>query len=116
MSLHVKSLTISPEIARERNLAELMETANSALIDVLGTSAPLVDVEWTAATDDRGLRLLVLSMSDGTETRSAAFAPDEFQDDPRLRRRLYSLWGDLLQVRLDQEFRELRQAVKVLGE
>ena len=55
----------------------------------------------------QGRTLYRLTIRDFTGEVSTDFAPDELQNPLHMRVRLYRLWGDLLQVRNNQQHQEV---------
>jgi hypothetical protein len=109
-----KRLVVSEATSSDSAMQRLIDHGNEALADVLGGSAPLVEVQWGVVRDDRDRALIELTLRDWTGDVTARFAPWEFADDARLGRRLYSLWGDLLQKQSRIRFREMQEAVRQL--
>lgn len=115
-STSLQKVEFSPEIEQDAQLKSRLRRASDALAQVVGTSAARVRARWKLATDEQGRSVVELELSDslGAGTVSTEFAGDEFDNHWHLRRRLYSLWGDLLQHRSQRQFKELREAVEQL--
>lgn len=108
----LKSITVDDSISNDPTLAPLVAHANQLLPDVLGQSAPQVEADWRFGLDEKGRKLLVLTLSDLDGKVPGRFAPDELSDVWHLRGRLHALWGKLLQVRSQRLLRELHEAVE----
>ncbi len=108
-----KNVQIAPEAAEWKSEVEL---ANNVLCEVLGRSSQLVNVDWQVSKDARARTMLRLKLDDPFGDAQTDFAPDEFKDDAHLRRRLYSLWGDVLQQKAEQKMQELQLAVQQWSE
>ncbi len=74
-------------------------SGSEVLRGVLGQSAGLVKEKWSLEVDARDRELIVLKIWDWTGAVEYKFAPQELDNFSHLERRLYRLWGDLLQVR-----------------
>lgn len=81
-----------------RSLLAGVKKANQILRDVIGPSDEKVSVNWQIAPDNHKphLRLIIAKPPDEIK---AKIAPEEFQDENRLRGTLIRLWGDVLEVR-----------------
>ncbi|HJT76798.1 MAG TPA: hypothetical protein VJ739_06310 [Gemmataceae bacterium] len=89
----------------------LLQEATDRLEEVLGESAGLVSAEWDRTQDARGRVLYRLRLSDFTGQVSATFTHEELQSPGHMRFRLLGLWGDLLQMRSDEQVKKLQQLV-----
>ena len=76
-----------------------ISAGSEALRRVLGQSTDLVRDEWSIKADERGREYVSLRLSDWTGAVEYKFAPEELTHPAHLERRLYRLWGDLLQIR-----------------
>ena len=102
----------SPEARQWADGLTLVEQASTHLADILGPkSSQLVKAEWNRVQDHQGRTLYRLTIRDFSEVVSTDFSPDELQNPLHTRFRLSRLWGDLLQVRNDQE----HQKVKIIS-
>ena len=87
----------------------LLEQAAALLTDILGPqSSEHVKAEWHRLQDHKGRTLYRLTIRDFTGQVSTDFAPDELQNPLHMRVRLYRLWGDLLQVRNNQQHQQVQ--------
>jgi len=99
----------SPEIRQCAEGLTLVESASSLLAEILGPqSSQVVTAEWTVVKDRRGRAGYRLTIRDFTGEVSTDFATDELQNLLHLRFRLARLWGDLLQVRNDQQHQQVQ--------
>src|SRR3954447_25544501 len=71
--------------------------ANKVLESELGPAAGRVTADWSLTHDERNRPLLMLVLSDATESASTQFSAEELADNYRVQARLQHLWGDLLQ-------------------
>jgi hypothetical protein len=110
-----KSITVSEAVHTDAELVRLVERGKAALAEVLGESSPMVEVRWDVVRDDRDRAVVELTLRDWTGEVSTRFAAWEFENDARLLRRLYSLWGDLLQLQSRIRLREMQEAVNSLS-
>lgn len=69
-----------------------------------------VTAEWDRTRDPHGGPAYVLRLSDWTGAASAVLGPNDLQPTNVLWARLYSLWGDLLQIRSHRLVREMLEA------
>jgi hypothetical protein len=98
---------------REWDGFKLLEQASILLAEVLGPqSAALVKAEWNRVQDPNGRMVYRLTIRDFTGEVSTDFTLDELQNPLHMRFRLPRLWGDLLQVRNNQQ----HQQVQVLSD
>lgn len=87
----------------------LLEQASNLLAAILGPqSSQLVKAEWNCVQDHQGRTVYRLTIRDFTGEVYTDFAPDELQNPLHLRVRLYRLWGDLLQVRNNQQHQQVQ--------
>jgi hypothetical protein len=99
----------SPEAQRWADGLTLLEQASTLLSDILGPqSSQLVKAEWNRVQDHQGRKLYRLTIRDFTGEVFTDFAPDELQNPLHMRVRLYRLWGDLLQVRNNQQHQQVQ--------
>jgi hypothetical protein len=89
----------------------LLQQATARLEEILGPSADLVSAEWDRIEDERGRPLYTLAIRDFTGRVEARFAPEELAHPVHVRARLYRLWGDLLQLRADEQHRKVQALV-----
>jgi hypothetical protein len=99
----------SPEVRQWADGVKLVEQASSLLADILGPqSSQLVKAAWNRVQDRQGRTLYRLTIRDFTGEVSTDFSPDELQNPLHMRFRLYRLWGDLLEVRNNQEHQQVQ--------
>jgi hypothetical protein len=103
----LKAVRYGYGVRQAGDLLALVSSANRVLSEVLGASAGLVSAEWDRTEDARGRPIVTLRLSDFTGAVTGTFAANELRSYPVLRNRLYSLWGDLLQVRNHRQLQEL---------
>lgn len=97
----------SQETRQETGL-KLLEQASTLLADILGPrSSQQVRAEWGRVQDRQGRTLYRLTIRDCTDEVATDFAPDELQNPPHMRVRMYRLWGDLLQIRNDKQHQQV---------
>ena len=105
---------ITPEAAEWKSEVEL---ATNVLCEVVGRSSQLVNVDWEVSKDYRDRTMLRLKLKDSFGSSAQTdFAPDEFKNDAHLRRRLYSLWGDVLQQKAERQMEKLQLAFQQRSE
>jgi hypothetical protein len=86
-----------------------VEQASNLLADILGPhSSQLVKATWSRVQDHQGRTLYRLTIRDFTGEVATDFAPDELENPPHMRVRLYRLWGDLLQIRNNQQHQQVQ--------
>ena len=104
----------------QSQLEQLVQNAECELRQILGSGRDFIVSKWEADRDAQGRDLLKLTLSDPASDVpakvEARFSPEEIDNDWHFRGRLYSLWGDLLQMESQGLLRNLRerhpQAVK----
>lgn len=95
--------------ARQSPDGFLLEQASALLADVLGPqSSQLVKAEWNRVQDHQGRTLYRLTIRDFTGEVSTEFAPDDLQNRLHMKVRLSRLWGDLLQIRNNQQHEQVQ--------
>lgn len=109
-----KGMTTSEEIRADAALKRLVDRGSDALLDVLGESAPLVDVRWDVGRDDRVGRFIEVRLRDATGEAAVRLPPGDFEDDPLLRLRLSSAWSTLLRAQSKICMREMKEAIRRL--
>jgi hypothetical protein len=109
-----KGVTTSDAIRDDAELKRLVDRGYDALLDVLGESAPLVDVRWDAGQDERGRRFIELTLRDWSGAVEARLVPEDFDDGLVLRLRLSALWRELLRAQSAIRVREMREAIRRL--
>lgn len=108
----MKDVTFDKGISSDDRLLSLAKESTNALEEVLGVSAGLVRAHWGVETDAKGRTLVTLRLSNFTgEEVEARFEPAELANALHRQTRLYRLWGDLLQVRLDRQLQRLKEPV-----
>jgi hypothetical protein len=109
-------LSMADEIKEVEEWRFAVERTNELLTDVLGASAPTVESNWDVSYDARKRPVIRLTLKDFTGSVSTTFAPGDLaRGGSHLERRLYSLWGDLLEKRSQWQLQELKEAVDRLG-
>jgi hypothetical protein len=106
----------SPKIRQEEGNLALLEQATSRLKEILGPTADLAEIEWDRTEDDRGRPFYTLTLRDLRDQAQADFSLEELKSAPYMRVRLYRLWGDLLQLRSDEQHRKVLELVAQLDE
>ena len=82
-----------------------LQQASVVLDDLLGPqSSGLVSAAWSTVVDLLGRTLYRLTIRDFTGEVFTDFAPDELRNPLHMRVRLNRLWGDLLQVQVNNSF------------
>jgi hypothetical protein len=116
----VMNVEISPELERELQddsvLKDGINRGTEWLTEVVADSPAPVYARWGIRRDETNRRLVELTLSDLTASKTTGFADDEFSREWHYKRRLYSLWGDVLQDRVRRLRQELREAVQQLDE
>jgi hypothetical protein len=98
----------SPEAAQWTDGLKLVEQASTLLAEILGPqSSEVVNAEWKRVQDHKGRPLYRLIIGDFTGNVSTDFTPADLQNPMHLKYRLYRLWGDLLQIRNDQQHQKV---------
>jgi hypothetical protein len=108
-----KGIATSEPIRADAELKRLVDRGSDVLVDILGESAPLVEVQWDVVQDDRGRRI-ELSLSDWSGTVMAHLVPKDFVDPLVLKLRLSALWRKLLRAQSVIRVREMREAIQRL--
>ena len=85
----------------------LLQQATKRLEEVLGPSGLWVKAEWDCTEDGRGKTICTLRVSDWEGEVVADFTPDELRVYGHDLYRWRRLWGDLLQIRSEQQLAEL---------
>ncbi len=99
----------SPDARQSADGLTLLEQASTLLADILGPqSSQLVTAEWNRVQDHQGRTLYRLTIRDFTGAVSTDFAPDDLQNRLHMKVRLSRLWGDLLQVRNNQQHEQVQ--------
>jgi hypothetical protein len=94
----------SPETREWAAGFTLLERASTLLASILPPqSSQLVKAEWSRVLDPQGRPLYRLTIRDFTGEASTDFSPDELQNALHMKVRLARLWGDLLQIRNNQQ-------------
>jgi hypothetical protein len=98
-----------PEVRQWAEGLRLLEQASTLLADILGPqSSQLVKAEWNRVQDHQGRTFYRLTLRDFTGEVSTDFTPDELQNPLHMKVRLSRLWGDLLQVRNNQQHQQVQ--------
>jgi len=103
----VTATVLKGKINQDSVLRRRIDAASHMLHDILRQSGVNTTVEWDLATDAAGQPIVTLTLSDFSGSVSATFEPEEFDEQTRLRGRLYRLFGDLLQIRTSRHYQEL---------
>jgi hypothetical protein len=88
-------------------LYTLAKKATELLGEVPGSNPWLVTAEWDRGEDDRSRAVVTLRLSDYTGSVTGVFDPKELESPSQTRKRLYRLWGDLLQARSHRQLQDL---------
>ena len=106
----MKAWELSDDIKADETLSGRVESYRPVLQDVLGQSAPLVEVRWSVVATGSGERCFNLTLSDWTYP-SGVDASFGMVDLPTtFDWKIHRLWGDLLQARNHQQLDELLEA------
>lgn len=101
------NVTYSQRAQQSQEARALLEQATALLEEILEQSAGVVKTEWDRNEDEKGRSLFTLRISDSTGSVSTVFDLQELASPKRMRVRLYRLWGQLLQTRVDKQLQEL---------
>lgn len=106
------SVIYSPEVRQVTDGMPLLEKASSLLSEVLGKwPSEQVKADWQRVEDFQGRAIYRLTLRDFTGEASTDFAPDELENPLHMKFRMYRLWGDLLQVRSDQQWLKVSEMI-----
>lgn len=98
----------SPEARQGADVLTLLEQASTLLPQILGPqSSQIVKAEWDRVQDHKGRTVYRLTIGDITGKVFTDFTPADLQNPMHLKYRLYRLWGDLLQIRNDQQHQKV---------
>jgi hypothetical protein len=97
------------ESARQSEEFARLQQATGYLEEALGKSAGQAKAEWDYQKANAGEDVYSLSLSHGGESAATTLTPEELQSRFGLRFRMFDLWGDLLELRQEREFQELRE-------
>jgi hypothetical protein len=103
----MKDVTYRFGIRQAPVLMGLAQEATKTLDEILGGDAPLISAEWDRGKGPRGSDLLVLTLSDGTDSAMRIFEPQELQSPSQRNIGLRLLWDDLLGIRSRKLLQEL---------
>lgn len=96
----MKSLKISEEILKDRELGPLVKQASEILERELGSSSSTVSASWIFGQEQgRPVVWLELSDFDSTGSVEGRFSRDDLKNPRQTAARIIRLWGDLLQTR-----------------
>ncbi|MGA7496377.1 MAG: hypothetical protein WBX00_06565 [Isosphaeraceae bacterium] len=101
----MKSVTIDPRIEADDRLLSLVDKANRLLESELGPSGDTVSASWQL--DERLEDNLWLEIEDWTGRVRTKFSLEELASPRQTSARLVRLWGDLLQVRAQEQIESL---------
>ncbi len=104
------NVTYSDQSKQGPEGSALLQQATRRLHAVLGPAAETVQAEWDRTQDPKGRPLYTLRISDGTDSVTASFAPDELESPFQAEFRLLRLWDNLLQKRNQRQLEELLKA------
>ena len=90
---------------------KLIQQATRRLEEILGSSAGLVTVHWESMTDAKGRPRYRLTLRGFTAEVSTVFTPDELRNPLSMEVGLYRLWGDMIQVRSDQQHERVKALI-----
>jgi hypothetical protein len=108
----IMDLQYSPEARQSPEGLALLEQASALLADILGPqSSQLEKADWQRWQDQKGRTVYRLTVRDDTGQVSTDFTLDELQNPLHMRFRMYRLWGDLLQVRNEQQHEQVQRIV-----
>jgi hypothetical protein len=98
----------STEARQDADRFGLLKQASALLEEILGPeSSQFVNAQWDRLEDHKGRTMYRLTIRDFTGQVSTDFAPDELQNPLHMRFRMYRLWGDLLQIRNNQQHQQV---------
>jgi len=112
----IMNVRYSDQIKQPGNGFALLQQATKCLEEVATRSAALATAEWDRTHDEHGRPVYVLKLSDFSGTVTDRFSSHELEQPRRLRWRLRSLWGDLLQVRSHKQLQALTEGSSTSGE
>jgi hypothetical protein len=110
MELAMKEVVYGYGIRQVKELVALARQRTDQLEELLAQSAPLVSAEWDRTEDAQGRPVVTLRLWDFTGSVTTVFEPKELESSAHMRQRLNRVWGDLLQVRSQQQLQELQEA------
>lgn len=93
------------EASKERVAA--VRKATDLLAEAIGGVTGGLEANWDLVTDSRGRALYRLKLRDWSGEVTADFAPDELSNESQIQRRVYRVWGDLLQVRARRQIKDV---------
>jgi hypothetical protein len=97
-------------IRERREEFALLEQASALLTkSVSRQSSPSVKAEWHLLPSGAGKTEYRLTIRDSYGQVSSDFTLDELRNSLHMRFRIPRLWGDLLQIRSDQHWREIER-------
>ena len=98
----------SPEVQKWPEDLPRLQLASNLLAEILGpVSSGLVKADWQRS-DQNGHTLYRLTIRDFTGPVFTDFSRDELENPLHMRVRLYRLWGDLLQIRNNQQHHQVQ--------
>jgi len=106
----MKEVVYGHRIRQVKDLLARAQERTAQLEELLGQSASLVSGEWDRSEDAQGRPVVTLRLWDFTGSVTTVFDPKELESSAHMNQRLYRLWGDLLQVRSQEQLRELQEA------
>ena len=84
-------------------LGPAVNEADNLLGAIAGSSALSLTTDWRLQQDSKSRKTICVTVTDPSGSVNAQFAPEELTRPYHLYTRLYQLWGDLLQVRVDRQ-------------
>jgi hypothetical protein len=106
----MKEVVYGHRLRQAKELLACAQQRSAQLEELLGQSAPLVSAEWDRSEDAEGQPVVTLRLWDFTGSVTTVFDPKELESSAQMNQRLYRLWGDLLQVRSQEQLKELQEA------
>jgi hypothetical protein len=107
------NITISEAIRNSPQSKSCVDQANQTLKEVIGRYDNRVSASWEYQPFASGTPKLVLVLTDSSgATTEALFTASDFASKERLKARLYTVWGDLLQ---DLSHKQLSQMAGGVG-
>lgn len=99
----------SPEVQQWVEGMPRLQQASNLLAEILGPqSSQLVTGDWRRLQDAKGRIVYRLTIRDFAGEAFTEFAPDELENPLHMKVRMYRLWGDLLQVRNNQQHQQVQ--------
>lgn len=106
MSKPFKDLSIAPDVNSDPRLLSMVDASTRMLASVMGDSAGRVSVRWSRW----GVGDLELAIEDDSGKVTTILTEQDVQRELRLHRKLFGIWGNLLQTKLDFLMRDFNSA------